>query len=638
MAQVIDKIVRSKYPPRDTRVLWLDANDNAIKSFINGKWESTKGISLSEMMIETTYAELKEARNNKKLIPGQQYRITDYECTTSQENTKSAGHKFDIIVTADDEGTLNEDARAIATEENFLDGSYFVDDGDHCVYVGERIVDGVKVYFWKPVEGYNFDTTGYYSQLPIEELAKLSKEELLQTHFAWKESKDPLIWKNTFEDIGFSSYKIYPYFASSNLSAWKLKYCLDNDTTRFKWADIENGKGVIYRMIDEWNNDVPYDFKNIIYVFKTSFTYNQWSRNFKFSRDTSIDMNIDGTQYYGYISEDTPPAWSENKCWIKEEQPTINSKLYKRDGSVMSYGGSSILNINLDNYETYTFGRDDDFTIIGNCYNNIILQYYNSGKQTLNKNIFGSSCYKNIFGIGCILNTFKNNCHNNTFGDNCSYNTFGSDCSNNVFKNDCTNNVFIDYCVANTFSYNCNYNIMGTNCYENIFGNNCYKNTFGGGCSQNIFGNNCYQNTFHSSTSYNTFGNNCGLNTFDSVCQLNTFKNYCKENYLGEWSYYNTFENNCVGIKFASDKDATTKYSYYQNNHFGDGCNYILFKGVETASASAQVQNYKFAQGLRSTSDRFLTVDGKRNRAYETKVAKNSNGELKIYCEADLVQ
>ena len=98
MAQVIEKIVRSKYPPRDTRVLWLDANDNAIKSFINGKWESTKGVALSGMMIETTYAELKEARDNRKLIPGQQYRITDYECTTSQENTKSAGHKFDIIV------------------------------------------------------------------------------------------------------------------------------------------------------------------------------------------------------------------------------------------------------------------------------------------------------------------------------------------------------------------------------------------------------------------------------------------------------------------------------------------------------------------------------------------------------------
>ena len=53
------------------------------------------------------------------------------------------------------------------------------------------------------------------------------------------------------------------YFANSNLSDWEIWYCLDNDTNRFAWADSTNGKGVIYRMIDEFNNDVPYDFKNI---------------------------------------------------------------------------------------------------------------------------------------------------------------------------------------------------------------------------------------------------------------------------------------------------------------------------------------------------------------------------------------
>lgn len=53
------------------------------------------------------------------------------------------------------------------------------------------------------------------------------------------------------------------YFANSDLSVWKLWYCLDNDSTRFEWADTSNGKGVIYRMIDEFGNDLPYDFKNI---------------------------------------------------------------------------------------------------------------------------------------------------------------------------------------------------------------------------------------------------------------------------------------------------------------------------------------------------------------------------------------
>jgi hypothetical protein len=64
-------------------------------------------------MVEITYQELRNLRDNGNLIPGTNYRITDYECTTTYMDTRSAGHQFDIIVTADDEKTLNENARAI---------------------------------------------------------------------------------------------------------------------------------------------------------------------------------------------------------------------------------------------------------------------------------------------------------------------------------------------------------------------------------------------------------------------------------------------------------------------------------------------------------------------------------------------
>ena len=119
--------------------------------------------------------------------------------------------------------------------------------------------------------------------------------------------------------------------------------------------------------------------------------------------------------------------------------------------------------------------------------------------------------------------------------------------------------------------------------------------------------------------SYNAFGANCYGNTFGNNCWGNTFGNYC---------WY---------IKFAADSSVSTKYDYYQYKYFGDGCQYIVFTGAETASSFAQVQNYNFAQGLQGTSSAYLTIDGKRNRAYETKVVKNSNGDLKIYCEADLI-
>ena len=55
------------------------------------------------------------------------------------------------------------------------------------------------------------------------------------------------------------------YFQNSKLEAWQIKYSLDNDTTRFEWADSTNGKGVIWRMVDEFENDIPHDFKNIQY-------------------------------------------------------------------------------------------------------------------------------------------------------------------------------------------------------------------------------------------------------------------------------------------------------------------------------------------------------------------------------------
>lgn len=73
------------------------------------------------------------------------------------------------------------------------------------------------------------------------------------------------------------------------------------------------------------------------------------------------------------------------------------------------------------------------------------------------------------------------------------------------------------------------------------------------------------------------------------------------------------------------------------NNHFGDDCQYIVLKGAGDASISQQLQNYNFARGIQGTSSNYLIIDGVRNLSYETKVAKNSSGELKIYCEADLI-
>lgn len=463
--------------------------DSELQSKINSKQDTlTAGeniniennvisaISDVKLSLNTTWSELKGMRDNSQLVSGQQYRITDYTCTTTYVATKSAGHVFDIIVTADDESTLNEVARAVKH------------DGDE-------------------------------------------------------------------------------YFANSDLSAWKIWYCIDNDTNRFAWADSTNGKGVIYRMIDDLNNDVPYDFKNIQF-------YRQW--------------------------DDDKQLW----CTISTDNTGVPCYTFSSSGVI----------------STVEF-TDMSLSISNNVYSNSIKWFRKNKKQTLN-NIcfFGTTYYENKFLSNCSENTFGNNCSNNSFGESCYSNVFGPGCHSNTFGHDLHSNTFVSGCGRNTL------------------GNKCENNSFGWGCSGNTFGSHCSNNIFVRNLLDNIFGNDCDYNSFGEMCLSNSFGNDCSYNSFGNNCEYNSFGNKCTYIKFASDSSATTTYSYYQNNHFGDGCGYIVFTGVESTSSATNIQNYNFAQGLQGTSDNYLIVEGKRNRKYETKVAKNSSGTLKIYCEADSIQ
>ena len=389
---------------------WTAINSGITDTWINDINEKLENIT-STTIIEITWSDLKAKRDAGELTLGQLYRITDYQCTTTESYTRSAGHQFDIIVLALTNNTLSEQAWA-------------------ALHSGDT------------------------------------------------------------------------YFANNNLSAWKLWYCLDNDTTRFAWADNTsgNGRGVIYKMIDEFNNDVPYDFKNI---------------QFKHPIDTATYRYY----YYTFASE------------------------------------------NAENNTDYSLSATQEI------YSNKILPYIDVHKQFINRILFmGSNCCGNTFGNDCWKNAFGESCFRNTFGDYFVYNIFGNYCRYNIFGNDCTMNILKDSCM------------------------------------------------------YNIFGNHCIFNDIFVACS------------------YNNFGNNCQYIKFSKDSSASSSSNFYQYNHFGDGCQYIVFKGADGASSAAQVQNYNFAQGLQGTSDAYLTVDGVRNRSYETKVARNSAGELKIYCEADLVQ
>jgi len=366
----VDKIATKDNVPDNYQAKLVSGTN--IKTINNQSILGEGNINISSSpMTSITYSELKALRDNSQLVPGMQYRITNYTYTGNQNNTVfGASHNFDIIVTADSVNKLNENARA-------------------CLHEGDT------------------------------------------------------------------------YFANCKLEAWRLKYAIDNDTNRFEVAK-NDGFGVIYWMKDEWNNECPYDFKNV--------------------------------QFKVYVITEC------SKC------PDLVGKYSFMDIPGITANGQAKY--------TYTFGENDK-SLKGRAYNNKITPYILNNKFLVNsivfldnnsydnlhdnviyssKNIvFGSDCFgntintsNNIFmGNSCVRNTIHYNSYNNIFADNCTGNQLGIDCHGNVFNSVCYGIILNDYCESNIFEGRNNSITFNKTCTNNKISPNCNYIEFGIRC-QNI--------------------------------------------------------------------------------------------------------------------------------------------------------
>ena len=332
------------------------------------------------LYIDVPYAELKSLRDFSKLIPGATYRITDYEFTTTQAGSSSAGHGFDILVIADDSKTLNENARAVARSGD----TYYSDSGD------------------------------------------------------------------------------FP----SDLSAWELKYCIDNDLSRFSWADTTNGKGVIYYLKDDRGNIAPYDHKNCLFI------------RYKVTNRVSALSSLSG-QYLG-----TTAGVSTGLTKGTDTKTYLTFDRYCYDNRIEPYRTS----VTVDGTAYADTAKLNDITICA----------YSQDRTNTTNHLY--------------RNTFEVNCHDITFAPNysspyCDSNSFGNSCSSNSFGNSCYSNSFGDSCSSNSF---------GNSCYSNSFGDSCGSNSFGNSCYYNSFGNSCGSNYLCSSKISSTYLNYARYNAFES--------------------------------------------------------------------------------------------------------------------------
>ena len=359
------------------------------KRFVLPDW---KGADAAINAVSVSHSDLLAAIAAGSLETGTWYRITDYTCTTTQENTQSAGHQFDIVVMA-------------------LDGSH-----------------------------------------------------LCETAFAAHHDGDT-------------------YFANSDLSAWVLKYSIENDTDRFAWADEENGKGVVFGMVDEFGNDLPYDFKNI-----------QFLRHKK-----DLDNVVNGAQWLEdeQSAEALVVAAANSVASLATANKTVKSFLYGFENIVTAsdisglleyegiqyedddqyavlyssedYGYGVVAKVLDDTKACYTFHADNDgdasLLASNGIEDNVIGIYRVNGAMTLpNGVMFGTNHKKCTVGNDCSYWTCGNSCFSWTCGNDCSYWTCGNDCSYWTCGNSCSYWTCGNSCSSWTCGNDCSYWTCGNSC------------------------------------------------------------------------------------------------------------------------------------------------------------------------------
>lgn len=465
------------------------------------------GGEAAKLAVSITYSELLALANGGQLTPGTWYRITDYQCTTSQDGTQSAGHQFDIIVRADDASRLNENAFAAHH------------DGD-------------------------------------------------------------------------------TYFQDCDLEAWALKYCITNDTNRFAWADAANGKGVVFFMKDEWNNECGYDFKNILFANS--------------GVSPSPDPGPEPDPGPKGATRDGEVGYCYTFTWVTEygviqDATIVCQTMDNREGMYMGVTGNVIKECYMP--VAYEGGGGEDpgsgslSSINTRGAKGVSMK---TDSKSLAKNRDGESgSLKLYLPFNMFINTFEDaggeycfGCVSNEIGANSYMIKFGTWCSMMSFGNENSDMTFGNF----------NFNLS--------FGNYNGNMTFGNGNNSMSFGNYNESMTFGNENGGLSFGNNNRALSFGNENYDMTFGNRCARM---------TFGNNNFGLSFGNGCGMMS---------FGNNIRYVtVFDGAGNCDVTGTDSGYvQYAQILNSVgSNGHVTINFAKGKLYTQVAGLDNSGNLVIW-------
>lgn len=402
-----------------------------------------------------TYDELIDLIKNKKLVAGAKYTLSDYETIIGDYDDYKVEtyHGFNLVIEALSANRLSSNVKAIPK-----DGDTYYSDCDLSKWEIKYTPFNQK-YWYTFAKEIITDNSGYAMRL------KYMKESYWEYAIDYQ---NMTVYSKPFPSVGD---KIYTN--SSLTTQWGT------------FATISTGKGVIYYLKDDRENEAGYDFKNIKFP-----RYNSTGRNAIFTDGLSEPTtNITTANYAVFYSYDR---------YRGSYHP----------GSFFTYGSTKRY------YYTFDDGSGNDLSVGGNiCSCNVIepYVYYYAGDATyvLGKNIIIGLSSNNIIKNGCTGITlfqcdgvvvgqrsywgFISNCYDMVLGKDC-YEFFaegannikiGDKCNNFLIASGCQNIELKDYAgyirISNSSS---GITIDGNNIQIGAYS---YNIEFGPGCSNIIF-------------------------------------------------------------------------------------------------------------------------------------------------------
>lgn len=378
-----------------------------------------------------THRELCELKYNNNLVPGAKYRITDYDCVPQfdcEGEYRCAGHRFDIIVSAISENELDACGRAINHE-------YTEED------LSEKVLKTRYLYF-------------YYKDTDIEDL--LDDEYLLMDwesndfediykNYAYSDPEEDVLYDKCLDYQRFMEYyekfkeeQSEIYFKYTKLNEWRVWYKLWDDN---KYGDydshyyddleykeyLEIPKGVIYRLIDEHQNDVCYDFKNIQFIRSVAYDEETGYENYEYF------YNSERENFWNYTFQEQLGDDAMDKTILERwvEWDYVDAEI-QHDNFIGGAGSNRYSIYSIPNVVMCEF-----------CFNNVV-----SGGST--QITFGDLCAyndilyscENIFmAYGSVKNTFETDCRNICLYGESIHNLFTSNCCDITLGN-ATNCIF----------------------------------------------------------------------------------------------------------------------------------------------------------------------------------------------------